>query len=408
VTTITFRQNNEDISLAVATGYKKVALIETGSRVGVGDFLPNSGGFSTNVLRTTNGFASTGVAGTKTMVISGGVLDELGPLCCADVSRSLKGANESKGWLFVAGYDGVAVLSEANGDGWATDNGGGALQEGLQRGFVGINATMSFKRLGTFSDISNITCDDQNLYILTGNSLYKVALNSNNFSTAGASNVTGTVIATNVDVTGKGTEYFCDLLISSKLALLATTKGLFRVGDGKNIAVDNNLNWTEIKIEYGGLLYSFKDAFSFAKLSTAKGGFENGGNMYLLTSDFGLGSADVWRFNIKDTSVSNVGVDTVKSITEPGNILQFFSLGRYRSNIQTDGAMFFHLLPKYGGYTDFLKAVSHRINMTQYLTRGNSIDLGLGSTAYNIGIISRNSATGSWMVPGDWGLRVSE
>ncbi len=404
-TTRTFRQDNEDISLAVATGYKKVALVETGSRVGAGDFLPNSGGFSTNVLRTTNGFASTGVAGTKAMIISGGgVLDALGPLCCADISRSLKGANESKGWLFVSGYDGVAVLSEANGDGWETDNGGGVLQEGLQRGFVGITATMSFKRLGSFSDIRRVVCDRTNLYVLTRRNLYRIPLLSNNFSSANAGGVAGTLLKTAV-----AGEVFTNFFVSSKLGLLSTNKGLFRVGDGKDITVDNNLNWTEIKIPYGGREYSFGGIVSFDLLSVTKGHFEQGGNLYVLEANYSHQLSDVWRFNIKDTNGANVvAPNTVQLFTEAGSFIQFFSLGRYRGGIKTDGALFFHFWSKDFGYADFLKMVSHRVNLTRYISRGNTINLGLGSTAYNIGIISRNPASGSWMVPGDWGLKVSE
>ncbi|HBZ73695.1 TPA: hypothetical protein DEO28_04250 [Candidatus Dependentiae bacterium] len=402
----TFKSGANGLSFLAVSGYQKLLLVETGRNV-AGAFLPNSGDFTTGLLRSTNGYAVDGDANSKVMAIAGGDLTNLGPISKVEISRNVLAGGTNNGWLFVSGYNGVAVLSEVNGNGWDTAT-------GLQRGFVGITSTMSFKEIGNFSRVRTVICDDTNLYILTADSLYKIALDAANFSTVGAPSPTVTLLATAVGLTGKSYASFNDFIVSSKLGLLATSEGIFRVGDGKNIKTGvsaSDLNWTEIKLDYsGGYSSSYSSAKQLFPLSATKGGFTQGGNLYLLVCDYSRRLADIYRFEVQDTSgAAIVSYSTVQKIVEAGNFKQFLSIGNYRGNIFTDGSFLFHELSQNFGSRDFVKIMQHQLNMTSYGTsRGFSIDVGVPSDAYSVGIASRNSACGSYMVPGDFGVRVNE
>jgi hypothetical protein len=391
------------VSVGVATGYEKVVLIENG--YGSSDGLtPSTGNFSSSILRSTNGYAPDGASGTKAMAISGGVIDTLGPLCTADISRCALADGTYKGWLFVGGYNGVAVLSDADGNGWDTDN----VDGGLKKGFVGITSDMSFKQLSGISGVKKVVCDDTNLYVLTRSKLYRIPLTASNFVAGADLDLDNKVIADADSIIRSGSNGFRDFIASSKVGLLSTSIGLFRAWNGSNIKSDASLSWDEITITYDGVEYSLGSATHLATISAKKGGFDEGGNVYVLANNVSRNSG-VHRLYVKDTTSAAIGSDTVKLISEAGSFLEYFSLGGFRSNIHSDGAVFFHQLSKDFGSSNYLKMVKNVVNLTSYATtRGQEIGLSLASNAYNIGIISRNPASGAWMVPGDWGLRVNE
>ena len=129
----------DEFSMMVATGYEKVALIESGK----GDPLSPPDEF----IKDTNVF-----------VFNDAALVQIGPICCAEVSR-IKQAD--KGWLFSGGYSGVAVLRQIDGKGW---NGLVGLDQLSGAGFPGIG--YSFKELkksdgSSFSQFYKLVCDGQ-------------------------------------------------------------------------------------------------------------------------------------------------------------------------------------------------------------------------------------------------------
>ena len=147
-----------DISMMVYTGLGKVMLAQT-SRLVSGAITPVQGAEIGNFLTFDNGTLTQTfpVSGTRLIGIEGGALDDIGPIVAAEVARD--GAAGSTGWLFVGGTGGVAVLSAADGSGWAA----GSME--LSDGFDGLAAGMSFKKVGDFSHVRKLIHDDNYLYV---------------------------------------------------------------------------------------------------------------------------------------------------------------------------------------------------------------------------------------------------
>jgi len=386
----------------------KVVFVETGRQDGsTAEFIPNLNNFSSNTAVSTDGTAPSVSSSTRLMAISGGVLDTLGPLNNCEVSRCALSGTTAKGWFFVAGLQGVAVLSEDDGSGWDT-----STNVGLGFGFTGINATMSFKRLGSLTNIRKIACDGTNLYVLTSTSLVRIPLSAANFSTAGSASLPGAeTIATVASVTGYSDGVFYDFIASSRLGLIGTSHGLYRVSNGGSI-ISGSPSWIEVKVTNGTDTFSLNQIVHLSLLSAKRGGYEEGGNLYATAADISSNLATIYRFDVGDTRVtggSAIDNDTVARITEYGGEIYFFTFGNFRTLFHTDGTFLFHLNSRHFGNTDFLKYSVMRDAPSKLGTvRGSPVNLDLTSSAVDINLLVRNSASGAWIVPGDWGIRVNE
>jgi hypothetical protein len=391
-----------NLSFMVACGNQKVALIETGAHNGT-RFTPHAGDFATDLVRGTSGSAPQPGANTRVMLISGGALDTLGPISCAEVSRVGLAASTTNGWLFVGGPGGVAVLSTAAGAGWNTVT-------GLASHFSGITSSMSFKRLGTITNVRTLACDGSFLYILTDDTLYRLPLTAANFSTAGATAIAPTILARSTNFGGT----FADVVISSKLALLATSNGLFRVGDGANIATvasEAAALWTEVSFNTG---ISGAEAISLGAVERlvpvfrADGSFATGGNLYVVRGGQNRFFGSVVRYNIANTSATVVSSGTVTQIMEIATTRMLFDFGAFRTHFATDGAVAFQQLSENFELKDFLRVYPVASYLADNNSRGKAIDLDVDELATFVGPIVRSFASGAWVVPGDFGIRVNE
>lgn len=409
--TFTFKAVGTDgnLSLMIACGFEKIAIIETGAQVGSStSFGPNSGDFAQGLVSSENGFAATPNPSTKVMIISGGALNQLGPISCCEISRANLQNGTAKGWIFLGGPNGLSVLSDYNGNGWDTSIGGG-----LSSGLNGINSSMKFKILGNFTNIRALQSDSQYLYVLTIDTLYKIELNSNYFSDIGAPNVPATIIATSKNIIGNNYG-FMDFIISSKLGLIATTKGLFRVGDSKDISSitsESNALWTEVLFKApNGSSISLGPTIGLNPLSQTKGNFSKGGNLFALIGNFNTNNTSAIRFFVNDTSsTSQVDPYTVTQVLESSSSQIFFDAGEFRNAFICDGAFAFNSLPKNYNNTNFLKMFSLIPSGVDLAQRGVNVPLDIDPSLFNnIGVIRRNTASGAYMVPGDFGIQVNE
>jgi hypothetical protein len=171
---------HDRICLMVATGNKKVSLIEGGKIKARG---------TANVFETTQkfvGHAPDARAADDTVInFVGNDLDNLGPITCCEVARSAPAAGSAdKGWLFVGGAGGVAVLRDNNGKGWP--NGANQGLEQLKHGAAGGDypggANFEWKQLkdannkNPFGHIRKLVADGWHLYVLTRDTLYRIAM----------------------------------------------------------------------------------------------------------------------------------------------------------------------------------------------------------------------------------------
>lgn len=395
-----------DISLLVATGYKKLLLIET-STVVAGAVVPHGGAAFGPEVSFTNGEITQTfpVDASKRVSISGGVLNDIGPIITAEVARD--GAGGTNGWLFVGGAGGVAVLSRANGAGWDTAT-------GLSTNFAGLLAGMSFKKVGNYEQIRKLMHDDQYLYVLTETTLDRIDLTQGNVGLGTPLSVKR--IATTDIVPGVGGNgSFLDLLVSEKLIVLATSQGLLRLANGLDARTVDTLSasWELLSMPEGAGPVRQLIAVTQTGRAQDIARKSNGGNLYVLSAYQGKNQAMLYRFELQQVVGRSISDSTVQRIPDlfVQNIPSYFaSYGQFRNLSATDGALFFGtqnqhtddghsvatILYEKGGVQTGAKFLSNK-----------EIPVELSASSL-IAAMIQSSATGSWLLAGDHGIRANE
>ena len=388
-----------NISLAIATGLSKVAIIQTGMLDDV--LVPSKGNDFNNIEWFENG-AITGDVASKTVIISGGVLDELGPIVAAEVA-----CDGNNGWLFVGGTDGLAVLSQENGDGWDINYQLGDNLAGLVNG-------MAFKRVGDYSFVKKLVHDGNFLYVLTDIQLDRIDLTRGN---VGIGDIVSVTLATNNNfVAFANTGGFIDCVISGSFGLLATTAGLFRVGNGSNITTamaEDEVLWTPVMTPEG-------IASSIQLLAVSQSGrYQDvaknaGGHVYVLSAHQGTNQARVNRFAIDGIDNNAVQANTIQPFTDlfveniPAFLLNF---GTFEQRFMTDGALYFVARSQGPNRSLGISATSTisvpRAGVAGVGNRSMVVPIEFASGTQITGF-ERNVGSGSWLLSGDFGLRVHE
>ncbi|KKP24502.1 MAG: hypothetical protein SZ59_C0002G0348 [candidate division TM6 bacterium GW2011_GWF2_28_16] len=377
------------MSFMACLGYKKIALVQTGANV-------NAGGI--NAFTPTNLFEE----GVNTFILNDQALNDLGPICCADVSRV--NAVADSGWLFVGGYNGIAVLRKGGdvvgvrGKGWD----GRVDQAAVNLATV---AGWSFKEIGNFSNVRKLLADSPDgglwFYVMTMNNLYRFEMDSEKFKDSAV--VADLLARTITPPPG----YLLDMLIFRRenqdtRLLVATTQGLFYSNAINDANVDkigvNAPVWTRVNLNSGTAFSKPVAHLSF--IDVQKGGYTTNGNLYALAADLALNMATVYRFDV------NAGVITATK--ENSGTDYFYSFGELRSNFTTDGALGFSMLSKHFDKVQFLRSIRMSYIQSYIRSTETNLNLNVESNAYNIGVMTLNTASGGWVIPGDWGIRVSE
>lgn len=379
-----------DISLFIATGFKQVVLIESGQVVG-GALIANTGDFQTDMQQFINGeiTATFPVGMSRVVSISGGALDDLDSIIAATI-----GVNTitQQGYLFVGGAGGLAVLAQVDGSGWSTTN-------ALGYNFTGLASGMRFMRLGDYQFVRSLIYDGGFLYVLTDTKLDRIDIAASDFATQILS---VTTVATLDDLHATACGTMLNMLISGKCALIGASTGLFRVGNGANIATaasSTDINWTQIAIPEGSSVVQYMQALSN---DANPNSFAQGvGNVYINDAYRGYDIAQINRYIIADVSVAPVSDATVIPFGDMvvKNILTSWrTYSNFRNIIDVDGAALFLTRDK------TIVTPTTLFNESQLST---PIPLDFACGAY-ISAVVRSSASGSLLVSGDFGLRVNE
>jgi|SaaInlStandDraft_4_1057021.scaffolds.fasta_scaffold02785_3 hypothetical protein len=368
--TISFK--TDDFSMMIATGYKKVIAIQTG-KDSSGVFVPILG----------NDFNSTNFS-TNSRVFTDDALQEIGPICCADVSKN---SVANQGWLFVGGYDGWAVLrNSTTGNGWDSSAGLSSLSS---------LDTLTFKKIGALNNIRKLSANDSYLYILTYDGLYKIALDADNFKDAATTSPT--LVTPPQSITGLTTEdSFLDFIISGSIGILATTDGLFKTTLASGVS-------TEILSSENN---SLGPVMHLSFSATTKGNNYSDGNLCALAANISTNLATVIRFDVANNTVTPITESKDSSIA--ANKDYYVPFGLFGTSFITDGALGLHTLSKHFDRTDYLQMINMSSQQINVRASNTTINLDLESTSYNIGIPIKNTASGAWVIPGDWGIRVNE
>lgn len=306
-----------------------------------------------------------------------------------DITSITTGFNGTDGWIFIGGTNGLAVLCEENGSGWTGD-----LQPGLEQ-----LDSLKFKKIGNFKNILKLIAHDNNLYILTNTGVEKFVLDKFSFNLPIISSLVKIVDINNLP---NNPESLSDLIISNKLAVLATSKNLLSF----NLDINTN-NWQIIDLNESSGPITRLYAISRTGLETD---FSNLGNIYVLNGAISLHQSKIYRLTI-DLKNNKITSNTVQKIPDYfiQNLPSFFiNVGDYRNYITNDGAIFELSRSKYLQspiifeklLPDFRPGIYGLANKAAQIT---SI---LPEKNY-IRMMLRESATGSLLVYGDFGIKIN-
>ncbi len=386
---------NPNFSMMVAIGYNSVALIQT-MKAGVPVTKFETSGTNQNVF-----------------VFKNDALNAIAPLCFVEVARrpadpSTPDVYANAGWLFVGGYKGVAVLSQNDGSGWDSntglDNLAKATPPDTTPTFPGTGYT--FKQLtpsngGDFDNVrklaSLISADTQKLFIQTRDNLYAIAQDANKFSNSPEA-LNEQKLLNNLPEDLK----FTDLLIipnSDDPTATQSNKFTFLLGSTSGLFVGSNYDKINGKIDIINP-YPGDPVLQLCYISQTKGLNSTKGNLYALSANFLSSTGKVNRYSV------NGSLPTLANRINPLGTSPFIDLYNFRGDFITDGAFGFSMIAR-GPSNNFLTDL-YQIAQTQIETGSIDSLLGLKGSNWYIGVISRNTASGSWMVPGDWGIRVNE
>jgi hypothetical protein len=391
-----------NVSLLCVGGSGKLALAQTGQKDISDDiFKPTKGDFATDSVFSTDGSFPTATSNTRFLTIAGGAISEIGIVTCAAIAKPQTGGY----YLVVGGTSGVAVLcNNTTGEGWTMP----------LAGLYSVPAGMSFKKISSTSFVKKLVAVDDKLYMLTPDELKEIVL------------VPEKIVSNNVDCISLANRqtvglvengHFADVLISAKndqdvsLALLATTQGLYRLSNGNSLYTAteaSNLSWTRIDLPEG-----VGPVFALSPLALYDvGWFAYSGQVYVHSAYQGYYSSRAHRLyvNLGDAITD----DTVRLVDDQfieNKNSYFADLGQFHSTFFPDGGLFFfgrsnsRLTP-----TELLVFPSQPVLSTTLLSDrdfSTPIVMSFGQNGL-LRPMMRLSTLGSWIVPGEFGMRVSE
>ncbi len=381
------------LSLMIAMGQKKVALIQTGGNNKNGIFTAHKNMFLNTIAHaqeTINPNQPSEMP--KTLIFSDDILAALGSITCAAI-----GTNGTQSWLFVGGARGVAVLTDAHGNGWSTEHGIAPL-------FETHAAAMNFKKCGNSRFIQKLICDNNNLYIITNKTVERIPLSPE--SLLKPELTAHTLVKSN-------TEIIFDGSVSGPLVLLATSNGLLHNPQGTDARYENNTlstsRLTSVKLPCNSTcVYKL----FFVTRTRHEHDFAHGAQLFASTGSLAENKTDVFRLyidnvyekGIKETTVQATNDHIYKDIPTP-----FLSFNNFRSNFVTDGSHYFSSRSRQTSEKPFLNLIPQEMIKKVFVSDHFCSQMPLqGHKANNIVKIVQNSATGNWIAAGDFGIRSNE
>jgi len=396
-----------DASFLIATGYAKVVLAQTGQVMNnvlcptVGDAFNAMVSFDNGTITQTMPIAANN---PKVISISGGVLDDIGPLVAAEIVRDDRIGVDV--WLFVGGSHGVAVLSTADGSGWNS-----AI--GLGPDFVGLTNGMSFKKFGDYQFVRKLVYDDDFLYILTDSKLDRIDVTQGN---PGLGEVTPVTLATNSGfLPTYGT--FSDLIVSDKLAILATSNGIMRTANNKNIrtAINELGLWEPITVPEG--IGPVHQLYAVSQTGRAQDiARSDGGQLFVLQSDRSNKRSQLNRFIVRpveSTEIDEITLQPLPDFFVQDHLSFLLNYGALRLLMATDGALYMNASDR-----DVFISPAVRVPQRNVMPRSGNRAVGVNmlnttlplsiAGGSQVSALLRSFASGSWIISGDFGLQINE
>lgn len=380
-----------DCSLELLTGLGPVAMVQTSYQV-EDTFVPHTIANMESAVHTDGTFVKK-LAALQT--ISGGVLSELGPINAAEVI--CKGDSAT---LVVGGVKGLALLCAPDGSWWSAST-------GLGNKFSFLPDHMLFKKIGNYRFVRKLLYDNGMLYVLTDQQLDRIDL-----STAAMTAVT---IAHVKELFGNSPALLFDAVVSDKCALLATSEGLWRVGNNCSAYAAQStsaMQWTRIPLPEGHACVRQLMTLSQTGRSqdVARGA---GGMVYALNGYRGKGLSKVHRIIVSPTTDAAVSHETVQLFADayinqdPSSFLNF---GGYRTLFYTNGIMYTHVGLKDDGqaalyYTPYEHIVGRLQNKS---VKTPSVEMLLKIDGKMVTGLQHCSGLGNRIIVGDFGMYMQQ
>ncbi|MCL4360832.1 hypothetical protein M1446_00575 [Candidatus Dependentiae bacterium] len=372
------------ISINVFTGYKKVLLLQNGSDTN--NLFGPEPNFGNVIFSSTNGTlegltASSNITGIS---ISGGALNDIGPIIAAEIL-----SDGNFGWLVVGGIGGIAILSDENGNGWNATT-------GLQKGFIGLNNNFSFKKVGNFANVRKLISRNNLLYVLSNNSVDRFTASATNFQN---NNLNSVQLAAPQNIQGFQNTYFSDLIVKNNIALLGTSNGLLRTGPSVTPDAINDINsaqWMFVNLQesVGPITRLFDISLNKKSADPT--------NIYILNAYVGFQQARIYRGYLNGPVFMSLPDQFTSKVTT-----FLLNIGKYRNYVSTDGANLYVSRSRFTNTApifEFYKLPN--LSGSSFAARTNvPVTLGIDDFK-SLTQLVRNSANGSFMIGGDFGLRV--
>jgi hypothetical protein len=393
-----------NISLVIATGYKQIALAQTGViyndsliPLDQNKLICNPKHYANGIIESdpkSNRTIEPG-AHTNAIVMSGGALDELNVIKAAAITRL-----DKAGYVFVGGTHGLAVLINNDGCSFDASKGIGNNLSELAEGTI-------FKKIGSYSFIRKLICDHEQglLYVVSDTALDRIDLKNSNFAT---NNLAVTRLVTYNDINNG---IILDAVISRSLGILATSYGLYFSNTSSNIRVAQNstdLQWQYVQLPQG--LPTTRQIYCVSVTGREDDiTSSTGGNIYILNTDQSKQKAQVYRFTINTTDQSKITVEPLPDYFVKDTHSYFAQLVGYRTWIYNDGSLFFNERDKHSNGDPILAllALQNRGNIRFGISSQSNVPIDLRPSSI-IQPIVRSSASGSWMLAQDTMFSVNE
>ncbi len=382
------------LSAMIFTGYKQVVIAQTAADTAGGIFTPNVGDFSTAMEVSTNGTVATPGAGALIISVTGGDLNTIGAVTSATVVNS-----GVAGYIVVGGVGGIAILRP----GWST-----VAPLGLQKNFTNLPAS-AFTLMGSYKNVRKLWSDDTNFYVLTNETFDRIPATQ-----LAAGPLVPVTLATPALLPQKYGQ-FSDVIVSAKVALLATSQGLFRTGNGADASTATTptaMGWTAVTLPESQTAVTRLQPLSPTGLQEGFSRGTSGGTVYALAGSVNYDLASLYRIAVASTAAAAVTANTVQVIPDyfvQGTTSAFAALGAYRNYATTFGALVTASESSLDGLPPVFEALPPFLRTGVFIMPKRNVQIKAGiSTAITIGNLLRNSGIGSLILPTNTGMKVLE
>lgn len=297
--------------------------------------------------------------------------------------------NGTSRWLFMGGDAGLSVLS---------DDTTGITFTGILTDLTLLTATgMSCKTLGSFKFVKKVVADQNFIYILTIDAVYRIDLVATKFTLTTPTALDAEIV---MQASTIGSFASClDMVIDNNLMILGTTQGLYSVD------LTTSLPATPVSITVPGGLSTISKLFTISNNANFNQEFYESSNLYVLTINFGVQQARLNRFTISNGVVAPIQDQLLQGQNGPLLIFDYMS-----NDIFIDGSFGFATSYRIGSLVPTVKYLESTLragtSSVRDLLPGSTANLSIAAVVSSLGItgIARDYASGSLMLSANFGL----